>query len=333
MQAAESIDSAACSNIRLHMAHPPFKSSNNPQTPADIARAALHKLTQSLLPPTPENYAKAYYEISGTTPPMDNGSSKRCDSMLEIIRQILVNVSEKTGGLALDLETGNQDIKQSLQDLLSTEEKTRIQQLLNSIIAATGAIHNRVEETHEDIIASRLTMEHIQAEMHETRQWLQEDTLTGAQNRRGMDMTLAREIARAKRYKTALSMAMLDIDHFKRINDKYGHDAGDAMLVHLSTVIKSVLREADVLVRYGGEEFLVILPDSDIRGANYVLDRLKQVIQKSPMIYEGKKIEATFSGGIAQLKSDENGHALIIRADKALYDAKQAGRNCVKVAE
>lgn len=314
------------------MARPPSKTSNNPQTPADIARAALHKLTQTLLPPTPENYAKAYYEISGTTPPMDTASSKRCDSMLEIIRQILVNVSEKTGCLALDLEAGNQGIKQSLDNLASAEEKALIQQLLNSVISTTSAIHSRVEDTHEDIIASRLTMEHIQAEMQETRQWLQEDALTGAQNRRGMDMTLAREIARAKRYKTALSMAMIDIDHFKRINDQFGHDAGDAMLVHLSTVIKSVLREADILVRYGGEEFLIVLPDSDIRGANYVVDRLQQVVQKSPMIYEGKKIEATFSGGIAQLQADENGHSLIIRADKALYAAKQAGRNCVKVA-
>jgi diguanylate cyclase len=315
------------------MTRSPPKSSNNPQSPADIARAALHKLTQEALQPTPENFAKVYYEISSTPPPQDTGDSKRCQDLLEMIRELLVSLSEKTGGLAVDLQTGNQGIKQSLVDLSITDEKTRIQQLLNSVITATSALHNRVEDTHEDIIASRLTMEHIKEEMQETRQWLQEDTLTGAQNRRGMDMTLTREIARAKRNKTALSMAMVDIDHFKRINDKYGHDAGDAMLVHLSTVIKSVLREADVLVRYGGEEFLIVLPDSDIRGANYVVDRLRQVIQKSPMIYEGKKIEATFSGGIAQLKSDENGHSLIIRADKALYEAKQAGRNCVKIAD
>lgn len=315
------------------MARSSSKSSNNPQSPADIARVALHKLTEAALPPTPENYAKVYYEISGTQPPQDKGSSERCLGLLEMIREILVNMSDKTGGLAADLQTGNEGIKQSLEDLATTEEKARIQQLLNSVITATSALHNRVEDTHEDIIASRLTMEHIKEEMQETRQWLQEDTLTGAQNRRGMDMTLAREIARAKRFKTSLSLAMVDIDHFKRINDKYGHDAGDAMLVHLSTVIKSVLREADVLVRYGGEEFLIVLPDSDIRGASYVIDRLKQVIQKSPMIYEGKKIEATFSGGIAQLKTDENGHALIIRADKALYEAKQAGRNRVITAD
>lgn len=315
------------------MARSSSKSSSKPQSPADIARVALHKLTEEALPPTPENYAKVYYEISGNQPPQDKGSSDRCLGLLEMIREILVSMSEKTGGLAIDLQTGNQGIKQSLEDLSATEEKTRIQQLLHSVITATSALHNRVEDTHEDIIASRLTMEHIKEEMQETRQWLQEDTLTGAQNRRGMDMTLSREIARAKRYKTSLSVAMIDVDHFKRINDKYGHDAGDAMLVHLSTVIKSVLREADVLVRYGGEEFLVVLPDSDIRGANYVVDRLKQVIQKSPMIYEGKKIEATFSGGIAQLKTDENGHALIIRADKSLYEAKQAGRNCIKIAD
>lgn len=319
--------------MRLVMTSPPSKPIPNPQSPADIARAALHKLTQDLLPPTPENYTRVYYEISGNMPPEDKAGSKRCESMLEIIREILVGVTDKTGCLAADLESGNQNIRQSLEDLATTEEKARIRELLNSIIVATSTINSRIEDTHEDIVASRLTMEHIKEEMRETRQWLQEDTLTGAQNRRGMDMTLAREIARAKRYKSSLSMAMIDIDHFKRINDQYGHDAGDAMLVHLSTVIKSVLREADVLVRYGGEEFLVILPDSDIRGASYVMERLKQVVQKSPMIYEGKKIEATFSGGVAQLKAEENGHSLIIRVDKALYEAKQAGRNCVMVAE
>ncbi len=315
------------------MTHPPPHSGKTPQTPADIARAALHKLTEEMLPPTPENFTKIYYEISGTLPPPDSASNQRCGNLLEMIREVVVNLSEKTSGLAVDLQSGNQGIKQSLDDLATTEEKARIQQLLHSVIEATSVLYTRVEDTHEDIVASRLAMEHIKEEMRETRQWLQEDTLTGAQNRRGMDMTLAREIARSKRYKTAVSTAMIDIDHFKRVNDVHGHDAGDAALVHLSTVIKSVLREADVLVRYGGEEFLVVLPETDIRGAHYVVDRLKQVIQKSPMIYEGKKIELTFSGGIAQLKSDENGHALIMRADKALYEAKHAGRNCIKVAE
>jgi diguanylate cyclase len=311
----------------------PPKSSDNSQSPADVARAALYKLAEKELPPTPENFTKLYYEISGVEPPQDKGGNKRSLDLLRMIKEILIGVSEKTGDLAFNLQSGNQAIKQSLDDLSAAEEKAHIQQLLSSVITVTSALQNRVEDSHEDIIASRLTMEHIKEEMQETRQWLQEDMLTGAQNRRGMDMTLAREIARAKRYKNSLSVVMIDVDHFKRINDKYGHDAGDAMLVHLTTVIKSVLREADVLVRYGGEEFLLILPDSDINGANYVVDRLKQVVQKSPMVYEGKKVDATFSGGISQLKADENGHALIIRADKALYDAKQAGRNCFKIAD
>lgn len=312
---------------------PPSQPDTKPESPADIARIALHELTKGSLPPTPENYAQAYYKISGVQPPQVKINSERCTSLLEMIREMLTHMSEKTGSLAADLQTGNREIRKSLDDLIVAEEKTLIQQLLNSIIDATSAINNRVEDTHENIIASRLTMAHIQEEMQETRQWLQEDTLTGAQNRRGMDTALTREIARAKRNKTSLSVAMLDIDHFKRINDTHGHDAGDAMLVHLTTVIKSVMREVDVLVRYGGEEFLLVLPDSDIRGANYVIDRLKLVIQKSPLMYEGKKVETTFSSGLAQLKSDENGHSLVIRADKALYDAKHSGRNCIKIAE
>lgn len=317
------------------MARPSSKSGkNNGNSAAEFARVALHKLTEQGLAPTPENYAKAYSEVSGTEPPLPvTGNTFPCMELLDLIKNMLEVTAQKTGGLADDLQTGKQEIKQSIDSLSATQEKERILQLLSSVISVTSSIHSRVEDAHEDIVASRLTMEHIKSEMAETRQWLQEDTLTGAQNRRGMDIALVREVARSKRNRSRLSVAMVDIDHFKRVNDTYGHDAGDKMLAHLGTVIKSVLRETDVLVRYGGEEFLAILPESDIRGAEFVIDRLRLVVQKTPLIFEGHKIEITLSGGVAQLKPDENGHALIIRADQALYAAKQAGRNCIKVAD
>lgn len=317
------------------MARPSSKSGkNNGNSAAEFARVALHKLTEQGLAPTPENYAKAYSEVSGTEPPLPvTGNTFPCMELLDLIKNMLEVTAQKTGGLADDLQTGKQEIKQSIDSLSATQEKERILQLLSSVISVTSSIHSRVEDAHEDIVASRLTMEHIKSEMAETRQWLQEDTLTGAQNRRGMDIALVREVARSKRNRSRLSVAMVDIDHFKRVNDTYGHDAGDKMLAHLGTVIKSVLRETDVLVRYGGEEFLAILPESDIRGAEFVIDRLRLVVQKTPLIFESHKIEITLSGGVAQLKPDENGHALIIRADQALYAAKQAGRNCIKVAD
>lgn len=295
---------------------------------SDIARTTLLRLGELGLPPTPENFSQHYYEISGgEAPSSTRNDNSTCNELIQMVKAVLEAVSEKTGNLATGLKQCNSDIKQSIDHLSDAQGKKEILLLLGNIVAKANLIQGAVSDTHEDLLATRLELDHIKNELQETRQQLNEDALTGAQNRRAMDVVLAQEVARSKRSGSKLSVAMVDIDHFKDVNDKYGHSAGDDLLLHITTVTKSVLREADTLVRYGGEEFLLILPESDTHGAEFVLDRLKQVIKKSPLIYEGKKISVTFSGGIAQLKTDENGHALVIRADNALYQAKQAGRN------
>ena len=118
---------------------------------------------------------------------------------------------------------------------------------------------------------------------------------------------------------------MLDLDLFKKVNDLHGHEEGDLMLMHFTSLIRSVMRKSDDLARYGGEEFILILPETDARGAHFVLGR-QQVMARTPLNYEGKQIDATFSAGIATLKPDENGQALLRRADDAVYAAKNAGR-------
>lgn len=125
------------------------------------------------------------------------------------------------------------------------------------------------------------------------------------------------------------TLAMLDLDHFKRINDEYGHEVGDQALVYFSQLSHAVLRESDTLYRYGGEEFLVTLPETDINGATFMLGRLRQMLMKSPLHHGDKKIMLTFSGGVATLQDEEDGHALLSRADHALYEAKQQGRDRV----
>ena len=162
---------------------------------------------------------------------------------------------------------------------------------------------------------------------------LNEDALTGAQNRRAMDAVLNKEVARAMRYHRPLSAIMLDIDHFKRVNDTYGHDAGDRLLMHVTILARSVLRESDVFIRYGGEEFLLLLPDSELGGAAHVADRLRELLQESPLQTDNGRIDVNFSAGVAQLLDGENGHSLVLRTDKAMYEAKQRGRNLVACHE
>lgn len=299
---------------------------------SDFARLTLHRLTESGLPPTPENYAQHYYEISGETPPRAP-NTQSCAEIMEAVRSILSSITDKTSGLATELGKQNQGMCKSIDALSLAQEHAEIFRLLQLVVAQANTIQGTVENSRNDFLSTKLAIDHLSEELQETRQQLHEDALTGAQNRRAMDAILAREVARSSRTDSRLSVAMIDIDHFKRVNDKYGHDAGDKLLLHITMIAKSVLRDSDSLIRYGGEEFLIILPDSDTKGAEYVLGRLKQVISKSPLIYESHKISITFSGGIAQLKAGENGQALVLRADSALYAAKHAGRNCFLLAK
>jgi diguanylate cyclase len=298
--------------------------------PTDIARAALHQLTEEGLAPTPENFSKYYHRISGEPEPRPDAGP--CSALLLMIRDMLGEASNRTGNLANDILNQNRTIKNSIDDLSQEQEKKRMLQLLGTILTTTNSIHSSVEDAHLDLTATKLALEHIKAELQESRHLMQEDWLTGAQNRRAMDMVLAKEVARAQRSAAKLTVAMVDLDYFKNVNDEFGHDAGDKLLQHLTLITKAVLREADSLIRYGGEEFLIILSETDINGAQFVMDRLKQAFLKNPLIYDGKSLQVTFSAGLASLRPEENGHALVMRADNALYEAKHAGRNCVKVA-
>ncbi|MEK7996194.1 MAG: GGDEF domain-containing protein [Planctomycetota bacterium] len=164
------------------------------------------------------------------------------------------------------------------------------------------------------------------------------DPLTQVYNRRYQDRRLEEEVARAKRYALDLSILMLDIDHFKRVNDSYGHQAGDAVLSTLGSLIKASERGPDVVARYGGEEFLIICVSTTIDGAVLVAERLRQLVESHqieiPDDAGGRKtIQVTVSIGAVSLgKRVDSKDKLIQAADKSLYRAKHEGRNRVIVA-
>lgn len=164
------------------------------------------------------------------------------------------------------------------------------------------------------------------------------DPLTKIYNRRYLDRRLAEEVARSTRYALALSVLMLDIDHFKQFNDSYGHQAGDIALKTFGSLIKSALRDLDVVARYGGEEFLVICTNTSIDGAALVAERLRHLVELHPIeITDGsgtsQAIQISISIGAAGLSASvDNEEKLIEAADRALYQAKEQGRNRVVVA-
>lgn len=309
---------------------------HKPKSVTDLAKAALYRLSELGLPPTPENYAQHYYDILGRHPSAAVEEEKPEEvvdkKLLDEVDQILNSVAQKTSQLAESLNARNEEMRITVGDLSRSEEKGTMMKLLGTILTTTDAILTTTGDAYDGLIVTRQALDQIKTELQETRRLVQEDALTGAQNRRGMEISLQREVSRSHRHGHKLTVAMIDIDHFKKINDKYGHDAGDQVLVHLTTIMRSVLRESDILARYGGEEFLVILPDTDVNGAQFMLDRLRTVVASTPLQYRDKRIPFAFSGGVAQLQPKEKAQPLVIRVDGALYEAKRAGRNCIKIA-
>jgi diguanylate cyclase (GGDEF)-like protein len=159
------------------------------------------------------------------------------------------------------------------------------------------------------------------------------DELTGLANRRSFMRSLDIELERARRSSSPLTMAIIDIDHFKRVNDTYGHPAGDEVLRSLAATIKGAMRMTDVVGRLGGEEFAILMPDTDVRAAHNVCDRLR-VLSAGKAICLGTagEINVTLSCGIALLEPEERSDHWVSRADSALYEAKASGRNQVKLA-
>ncbi len=157
------------------------------------------------------------------------------------------------------------------------------------------------------------------------------DPLTLLGNRAALDTALHRELQMAERHQHELSLLMIDVDFFKKINDEYGHHRGDLVLCEIAKGIQSACRGSDITFRYGGEEFVVVLGKTGAEGAKIIAERIRQQIAETRIIHNGKPIGATVSIGIATRYSSEKEHIndLFERADKALYAAKNSGRNCV----
>jgi diguanylate cyclase (GGDEF)-like protein len=158
------------------------------------------------------------------------------------------------------------------------------------------------------------------------------DGLTGAWNRRYLDDRLLGELGFAKRHRTALAVVLVDIDHFKKVNDTHGHQVGDAVLKATAETMHSAIRVEDVLARYGGEEFLVIARGLDLTRGVQFAERLRIIVERSPVVVQGTSIRRTISAGVATVEccgADWSSECLLRIADERLYRAKSGGRNRV----
>lgn len=194
--------------------------------------------------------------------------------------------------------------------------------LLSEIVAANERLRNRLS-------AAELA---LQAQAKEAAAYLCEartDPLTRLPNRRAFDDELARCLGAWRRYGLGFSVLLIDVDHFKRLNDRFGHLAGDAVLADLAGALRGVLRECDMATRYGGEEFAALLPQTDADGAKVAAEHIRQAIEETRFSFESTVLPTTVSCGAAHVLLGDDAVSIVKRADEALYAAKRGGRNRV----
>lgn len=259
-------------------------------------------------------------------------AQSRLKAMLAGFVERLTEFSEATGEYHESLGRCAEQIATAEDISQLSEVVAQIMQDTHSARATAARSRLELEGLREQVEKANVEIGRLQKELDETSELVRHDPLTGTLNRKGMDETLEREIARARRRGSALCLGLLDIDNFKNLNDTYGHKAGDEALVHLAGVVRDSLRPQDSVARLGGEEFILILPDTETEGAVAVLTRLQRELTRRFFLANNNKVLITFSAGVAQLDASEGHNSAIDRADKAMYAAKRAGKNRVFAA-
>jgi diguanylate cyclase len=185
----------------------------------------------------------------------------------------------------------------------------------------------KIKELNEKIKTMEEDSENLRNKVKDERETALTDQLTEIKNRLAYDERIAHEYALWKRYQTPISLIVIDIDFFKKINDSYGHIAGDKVLHTVAQNLQNNIRETDFLARYGGEEFVIIMPATNEQEGLGVAEKLRNAVESCGFHYRGDAVNVTISCGIAEFSSDDTPHSVFERADSAMYRAKSEGRN------
>lgn len=228
---------------------------------------------------------------------------------------------------ATDIDGLKQVLESRLEGLLASMEQHRLQREAREqeIAARLHGLGERVTSMEREALDYR---DKLEQQRHKALL----DPLTGLPNRAAWNERLALEHGRLQQTGTGLLLAILDLDHFKSINDTYGHQAGDKVLKIIANVLRKGLRGDDFIARFGGEEFALLMPGSDLSGGSRLLERLRAAVEQCPFHFKGERVTVTMSAGVAVFKSGENASQVLKRADQALYRAKETGRNQIEQA-
>lgn len=339
-----------------------MKFADNSNQAADILRQAVPLMVKYNIPPNPLNYALWYTYVSQSLPELNAKLDKAietygtCPTMVgeQMFQEHITQSSQDANGdfesnvlkLVADLNSHASQTARSTENYSSVLESSLeamneatktalpLESIIQNLAVNTKEISATTREFQRKIDAAQAEIEALRAELSRTKQDAHADPLTGLFNRRIFDSELE-QLVQSSQETRALSLIMLDIDHFKHFNDTYGHLMGDKVLQYVGRLLRDTCEEPVMPVRFGGEEFAILLPGSSLEEGQQLAERLRSKIQaiRIKQKKSGEVISSiTASFGISQLQSGENTTSLLDRADKALYKAKENGRNRVETA-
>lgn len=268
------------------------------------------------------------------------GARRGLQEARSALKEVLATLIERVGAMGSNTSRFYDQVGVHQTELAKVSDIHTLSQVLKALLADTKAMHADIGKNRDELLEARRQVDsyeqrvrELERELTQVSSMVQKDPLTHALNRRGLADVFRIEAARAARYGTELSMALLDLDDFKLINDDLGHLAGDRALVHLLTVMRASLRPTDAVARIGGEEFAVLLSTTGLDAAVAVTERLQAEVARCAFLHDGKPNHLTFSAGAALWKPGETLESILQRADAAMYRAKRAGKNRVLRAD
>ena len=317
------------------------------QPQGEALRLRLHgNLNWYELVPVLDDLAVLVLAVSDSGQREFAGYLKQLNERLSAFIDTLNTASEGYSASLESTRSFNQQLRDQVSDLQSSVQeasdleslKQALEQRLEGLLQSVS-MHQRQRDSSEAEVAERLQglvrrVAEMEQEAQQFREHIEEqrqksllDPLTGLPNRAAWIERLELEVARRQRYGGQLLLAVLDIDHFKRINDGYGHLAGDRVLKIIAGELNKRLRKTDFMARFGGEEFVLLVPATPLEGGMQLLETLRTAVEACPFHFKGEPVTITLSAGITEFRDGEMADAAFERADQALYRAKEAGRN------
>ncbi|HEX4584455.1 MAG TPA: diguanylate cyclase [Burkholderiaceae bacterium] len=252
------------------------------------------------------------------------------------LTEVLSTLLERIGTMGNSAERFNDQVGSYQKQLEQAPDVAALSRIVSGLLDDTQTVRRQIESSRTELAEARkkvgtyeARVSQLEHQLSEVSTLVQKDPLTNALNRRGLEQAFRAESARSLRYDSPLTLAMMDLDNFKKVNDRLGHVAGDRALIHFVTTVHATMRPTDLTARSGGEEFAVLFPACSSQDGVDAIERLQRELARRPFQFEQERLTLTFSAGIAQWRPGETLEQLMRRADASLYEAKKAGKNRV----